>query len=57
MMKGLGISSKNSQLQRLVHKALHHRCVFLLRKATEASWSYVIEKPERWDGLVIEDIC
>lgn len=42
MMKGLGISGKNSQIQRLVHKRLT-MCVFLLRKATEASWSYVIE--------------
>ena len=56
MMKGLGISGKNSQLQRLVHKRFT-TCVFLLRKATEASWSYVIEKPERWDGLVIKDLC
>ena len=55
-MKGLGISGKNSQLQLLVHKRFT-KCVFLLRKATEASWSYVIEKLERWDGLVIKDFC
>ena len=28
-----------------------------LRKATEPSWSYVIEKQERWNGLVIKDLC
>ena len=51
MMKGLGISGKNFSTQ-----ALHH-VRFQLRKAIEASWSYVIEKLERWDGLVIKDLC
>ncbi len=53
VMKVLGISGKNSQLQRLVHKSFTTCDFFLLRKATEASWSNVIAKPERWDGLVI----
>ena len=55
-MKGLGISGTNSQLQRSVNKSLT-TCVSLLRKATEPSWSYVIEKQERWNGLVIKDLC
>jgi len=56
MMKGLGISGKNSQLQRLVHNT-SPRAFSYLEKATEASWSYVVEKRERWDGLVIKDLC
>ena len=45
-MKALGINDENSQLQRLVRKRFA-TCVFLLRKATEASRSNVIEK---WNG-------
>ena len=40
----------------LVNKSLN-TCVSLLRKTTEPSWSYVIEKLERWNGLVIKDLC
>ena len=34
-----------------------HHVRFPSQKITEPSWSYVIEKQERWNGLVIKDLC